>query len=117
MVKYKSKQSSVSPETVADAERIARATQKPGQTKEQTKLIAQGIQKGIDQYKKQYKAKVRELNKKSKQLSSKPIETQTLVTTETVYKQHWLPWSLLVLTWIGVIAYFFQQGILSLPVS
>ncbi len=38
-------QTSPSPETQAEALNIARATQKPGQTKEQTKLIAQGIQK------------------------------------------------------------------------
>ena len=45
---------------------IARATQRPGQTKEQTKLIAAGIQKGIDQYKKQHKAKLREIDKRRK---------------------------------------------------
>ncbi|MGD8311976.1 MAG: DUF2956 family protein [Gammaproteobacteria bacterium] len=33
-----------------EAMRIARGTQRPGQTKEQTKLDAQGIQKGILQY-------------------------------------------------------------------
>ncbi len=38
-----------SPESQAEAERIARATQKPGQTKEQTRLIAQGIQKAMSQ--------------------------------------------------------------------
>ena len=55
-----------SQETVAEAMRIARANQRPGQTKEQTKLIAQGIQKGIDQYKKQQKAKSRALDKQRK---------------------------------------------------
>lgn len=39
-------------ETQTEAMKIAKATQKPGQTKEQTKLIAQGIEKGIAQYKK-----------------------------------------------------------------
>ncbi|MCA2486923.1 MULTISPECIES: DUF2956 family protein, partial [Vibrio] len=34
-------------ETQTEAMKIAKATQKPGQTKEQTKLIAQGIEKGI----------------------------------------------------------------------
>ena len=33
-----------SQETQAEAMRIAKSTQKPGQTKEQTKLIAQGIE-------------------------------------------------------------------------
>ena len=35
-----------------EALRIARGTQRPGQTREQTRLIAQGIHKGIEQYKK-----------------------------------------------------------------
>lgn len=39
----------ISPETQQEAMKIARANQKPGQTKEQTQLIAQGIQKGIDE--------------------------------------------------------------------
>ena len=43
-----------------EAMKIARGRQLPGQTKEQTRLIAQGIQKGIEQYKKQHKARVRE---------------------------------------------------------
>jgi hypothetical protein len=46
--------------------RMARATQKPGQTKEQTKLIAQGIAKGIEMYKKQQSAKARERDKARK---------------------------------------------------
>lgn len=45
-----------SQETQNEAMNIARATQKPGQTKEQTKLIAQGIEKGIALYKKQQKS-------------------------------------------------------------
>jgi hypothetical protein len=49
-----------------EAMRIARGTQRPGQAKEQTKLIAQGIQKGIEQYKKQQNARARELDKKLK---------------------------------------------------
>jgi hypothetical protein len=46
--------------------KTAKANQRPGQTKEQTRLIAQGIQKGIDQYKKQHKAKSREMDKRLK---------------------------------------------------
>ena len=49
-----------------EALRVARATQKPGQTKEQTKLIAQGIAKGIEMYKKQQSAKARERDKQRK---------------------------------------------------
>jgi len=36
-----------SEQTQQEALAVARAIQKPGQTKEQTKLIAQGIEKGI----------------------------------------------------------------------
>ena len=44
--------SPISEQTKADAAKIAKGTQKPGQTKEQTKLISQGIEKGIAEYKK-----------------------------------------------------------------
>ena len=51
-----------------EAQRMARAVQKPGQTKEQTKLIAQGIAKGIELYKKQQGAKARERDKARKRV-------------------------------------------------
>ena len=87
---------------------VARATQRPGQTKEQTRLITQGIQKGIDQYKKQQKNKARELDKKLKQLSRQPAantDTQPEIQETIVYKQHWLPWGLLAVSWLGFITY------------
>ncbi len=65
MPKY-TQSASASPETVDAAMKIAKGIKKPNQTKEQTKLIAQGIQKGIAEYKKQQKGKVRELNKLKK---------------------------------------------------
>ena len=90
-----------------EAMRIARGTQRPGQTKEQTRLIAQGIQKGIEQYRKQQSARARELDKSIKKLRQHPgphdapaIEVQEKV----VYRQHWLPWLLLVLSWIAMAA-------------
>lgn len=45
---------------------VARSIQKPGQTKEQTRLIAQGIAKGMEQYKRQQSAKARERDKARK---------------------------------------------------
>jgi hypothetical protein len=93
-----------------EATRIARGTQRPGQTKEQTKLIAQGIQKGIEQYKKQQSAKARELDKKHKKANQKvaPFDEQQIKAQERiVHKQHWLPWSLLFLTWLIVAVYWF----------
>jgi hypothetical protein len=107
MSRYSKKQT-VSPETKSEALQIAKGTQRPGQTKEQTRLIAQGIQKGIDQYKKQQKAKARELDKRLKaprqqEGSAGDVEVQERI----VYRQHWLPWALLVLTWTGVGNYLF----------
>ena len=79
--------------------KIAKGIQKPGQTKEQTKLISQGIQKGIDQYKKQHKAKARELDKRLKSAANAKHEApETVVSTEVQFKQHWLPWLLLAIS-------------------
>lgn len=93
-----------------EATRIARGTQRPGQTKEQTKLIAQGIQKGIDQYKKHQSAKARELDKKHKKANQKGTsseEHEIQVQERVVHKQHWLPWLLLILTWLIVAVYWY----------
>ncbi|MCI0732777.1 MAG: DUF2956 domain-containing protein [Methylococcaceae bacterium] len=59
-----------------EALRIARATQAPGQNKEQTKLIAKGIAKGIAEYRKEEKIKQRErarLRKKRKSAENTPL--------------------------------------------
>ena len=94
-----------SQQTQEEALKIARGTQRPAQTKEQTRLIAQGIQKGIDLYKKQQKEKARDLNRKLKKISShkeQSIESDDYEIQEIiVYQQHWLPWLLLFLTWLG----------------
>lgn len=93
-----------------EATRIARGIQRPGQTKEQTKLIAQGIQKGIEQYKKQQSAKARELDKKHKKTKQKVTASDVpdiKIQERIVYRQHWLPWSLLVLTWLIVAVYWY----------
>jgi len=92
--------------------RIARGTQQPGQTKEQTKLIAQGIQKGIEQYKNQQNARARELDKKLKKANQQttPSDARENEVQENVtYKQHWLPWGLLILTWLALTAYWFMN--------
>ena len=107
MSRYSKKQT-ISPETQSDAMKTAKSNQRPGQTKEQTRLIAQGIQKGIDQYKKQHKAKLREMDKR---LKTTQLETSSADETElqqqTVYRQHWLPWFLLALSWLGAGLYFY----------
>ncbi len=114
MSKY-SRKAPISDETKEEALKVAKGTQRPGQTKEQTKLIAQGIQKGIDLYKKQQKAKARELNKKLKQVKSNQILTE--ISSESSEKEvsntnTRLPWLLLLFSWFGFIAYIaFSNGI------
>lgn len=107
MAKY-SKKHLLSEKSKDDAVKIARATQKPGQTKEQTKLIAQGIQKGIEIYKKKQSEKTRELDKKLNKASAlrSTHETSTEQVVETdVVKGNKLPWVLLVLSWLGFVVY------------
>ena len=93
----------ISPETQQEAMKVARANQKPGQTKEQTQLIAQGIQKGIDEYKKQMKARAREasrqkkLQARAKQPQQGEHEEESEIDVIEVSRQHPLPWVLLVL--------------------
>ncbi|MDT3275206.1 DUF2956 domain-containing protein [Shewanella sp. SP2S2-4] len=107
----------ISTETQHEALAAAKATQKPGQTKEQTKLIAQGIEKGIAEYKKLLKAKARERDKARKQqLKAKArtvndidnlddadeiIDSQSQFTRAT-----WVAIALLVLSWAGFAAYY-----------
>mgnify|MGYP000426772049 CR=1 FL=1 len=113
MSRYSKKQHTVSPETQNEALKVAKATQRPGQTKEQTKLIAQGIQKGVELYKKQQKEKSRELSKKLKKVSGKLDQLNEFDATtepeeqEFVYRQHWLPWLLLGISWAGFLLYVF----------
>ena len=107
----------ISDQVVAESLRIARANQVPGQTKEQTQLIALGIQKGIAEYKRQQKAKQREadrLRKKQRRASSASQEAEEseleLAESTTPVKLHWLSWSLLLLTWAGIAcSYFFGR--------
>ena len=95
-----------SPETREEAMKIARGTQRPGQTKEQTKLIAQGIQKGIDQYKQQLKAKARELDKRHRHRADQQARQGEQEPSATVvYRQHWLPWLLLLVSWVAFVVY------------
>jgi hypothetical protein len=91
-----------------EAMTIARGTQKPGQTKEQTKLIAQGIQKGIELYKKQQAAKKRELDKKIKKagVAASYEETSADVVADVAPSTgNKLPWILLALSWAGFAIY------------
>jgi hypothetical protein len=107
MAKY-SKKHSLSERSKDDAMKIARGTQKPGQTKEQTKLIAQGIKKGIEIYKKQQSEKARELDRKLNKASPSRASQETSaqqVVEPVVVKGYMLPWVLLVLSWICFLVY------------
>ena len=91
--------------------KIAKGTQKPGQTKEQTKLIAQGIEKGIAEYKKREKQKSRERDKQRKQEQKVKLkETETEPVEEKPAKSvTFLPWILLAVSWIGFTSYLFMS--------
>lgn len=105
---------SVSEQTKTDALKIAKGIQKPGQTKEQTKLISQGIEKGIAQYKQLQKAKSREADKARKQLlinKEKAKQKAAAELAEEIIEEEgsrfltYLPWGLLILSWLGFASY------------
>ncbi len=101
----------VSAETQNEALKVAKGIQKKGQSKEQTKLIAQGIEKGISEYKKLQKAKARERDKnRKKELKIKQSEQEQLESpaeNNKLQARELSAWSLLVLSWFGFLAYLF----------
>ncbi|MGF1902880.1 DUF2956 domain-containing protein [Aliivibrio sifiae] len=114
MTNNKKTKETASVETQQEAMKIAKATQKPAQTKEQTKLIAQGIEKGITLYKKQQKEKAREADKLKKKTLRQKQNDETVSDIETKQAQQdqinsesnkTLPWILLTLSWAGFIYY------------
>jgi hypothetical protein len=104
----------VSEETREEAMKMARGTQSPGQTKAQTRLIAQGIERGIDLYKKQHKERARALDRRERELRRamervEGTEEAGSVAPREGSRAHgrgvWLPWVLLSLTWAGIAVY------------
>ena len=111
-----SKKNRATDKTKDDAMKIARGTQRPGQTKEQTKLIAQGIQKGINQYKKQQSVKARELDKRLKKAADSNISKKSSTDKrheKVAVKSNNLPWVLLIISWLGFAAYYGVNKIIS----
>ena len=104
MAKYSGPKSP--PVTAKDAMQIAMSIQRPGQTKEQTRLIARGIEQGIEQYKKREKAKSKERARRVRKASTGQVQPPNEAPNEVIetvrYRQHWLPWALLALTWLGI---------------
>jgi len=108
----------VSTEVQTESTRIANGIKKPGQSREQTKLIAAGIEKGIAEYKKQHKAKARQLDKQKKQklkastaAAAQESEAKTDI-EQTKSSSSRLPWALLALSWAGFAGYLVQNGVL-----
>jgi len=100
----------ISPQTQDDAMKVAKATQRPGQTKEQTKLIAQGVEKAISLYKKQQKEKSRELNRRLQKASKAALASEHDSEEKTqvvIYKQSAISWWLLLISWVGFVVYYF----------
>jgi len=101
----------ISEQTKTEALKIAKGIQKPNQTKEQTKLISQGIEKGITLYKQQQKAKSREADKQRKIAlkEKKNSDHQTDLCHEENHKSikllAYLPWVLLVISWTAFLGF------------
>jgi hypothetical protein len=94
----------ISEEIQEQALKVAKSTQRPNQTKEQTKFISQGIEKGIVEYKKLQNKKSRERDKarkaKLKTIANKPEVIEIIKSDRSL-----LPWVLLVISWIGFISF------------
>ena len=106
------KHNAISPETQEEAMAMAKKTQKPGQSKEQTRLIALGIQKGIAEYKIQAKKKLRQANKANKKNKKQAQQTVADVAPTEVPKPKLqkLPWGLLIVSWIFFAAIYINQA-------
>jgi hypothetical protein len=108
----KNNNSTISPETQNEAMMFAKKTQKPGQSKEQTRLIALGIQKGIAEYKKNAKSKQREADKAAKKKKNQQARTTEEIQAPLVItpSSNRLPWVLLLLSWAAFAVYFITMG-------
>lgn len=96
------KHNDISVETQNEAMAIAKKTQKPGQTKDQTRLIALGIQKGIAEYKKSAKSKQRQADKAGKKKKTQPQQAiqDGNMTAIPQRNSNILPWGLLIISWL-----------------
>lgn len=101
----------------AEALKIANSQHIEGQTREQTRLIAAGIQRGMEQFLRQQSEKARELDKrikKVKRLAEGSKQADTSAAVDTVVKDRQpltiLPWALLILSWIFFTAYLWLSS-------
>jgi len=108
----KNRNQEISQETQDEALQITKKIKKPGQSKEQTRLIALGIQKGIAEYKKSAKAKQRQADKAKKRRSKTAQQAEQQLPelpAEKPRNSAILPWGLLIASWLGFAAYIFSQ--------
>lgn len=99
----------VSTTVQSEAKKLANGTKKPGQTREQTKLITAGIEKGIAEYKKLHKAKMRQQDKLKKQqakVTDLDVNKIDENMPEDKPKTNVFPWILLIVSWVGFIAFY-----------
>ena len=96
----------------AEALKIANSQHIDGQTREQTRLIAAGIQRGMEQFLRQQNEKARELDKRIKKVQrlaathqQPELPTDAEVVAHASINLYWLPWGLLILSWIFFAAY------------
>ena len=96
----------------AEALKIANSRHIDGQTREQTRLIASGIQRGMEQFLRQQNEKARELDKRIKKVqrmaSTYPqpeSATDAEVVAHVPINLSWLPWGLLIVSWILFVTY------------
>ena len=91
----------------AEAQKIASMQKIDGQTKEQTKLIAKGIQKGIEHYLRQSSEKSRDLDRRTKALKKKEsnAEVSSVEIEKVVYRHSIYPWVGLVVSWLFFIGF------------
>lgn len=103
------------------AQKLANNHKIEGQSKEHTRLIAQGIQKGLEQYLREHSEKSRELDKQTKKLKKQqehlneeqnPADHVDAATDKERSRAFnvWLPWGLLIISWVGFIGFQQIQG-------
>jgi biopolymer transport protein ExbB/TolQ len=106
MAKRKSETPSI--ETQNEAMMFANKVKKAGQSKEQTKLIAAGIQKGIAEYKKSMKEKQRQADKaKKKQQKRESNQIKEQVEPTQKRSKFNMSFFLLIVSWCGFLGYYF----------
>ena len=102
-----------------EALKIANAQHVEGQTKEQTRLIAKGIQRGMEQYLRQQSERARELDKRAKRVkrlaeaAKESSDPDVSIEPNVRPKTARLPWILLVMSW----SFFLLYALRLLPVN